>query len=226
MEQTMTREHGTRAKYVVEKCRCQPCTIANRLYARERDRTERRVAYGIEAPAVIFIDATETREHIQWLRKVGIGRRQIHATSRVALSTIQKIASGQLLRIRPQTADRILAVGRHRAAGGTLVDAKATWRLINDLLKHGWTKTQIARHINGNSDARALQISKTKIRKSTAEAVQQLHDQIMFRIVEERRLSNERTIKSRAMRATVRGSGDSETTSNCSNRSQPATSRT
>ena len=220
----MTREHGTRAKYVVEKCRCQPCTIANRLYARERDRTERRVAYGIEAPAVIFIEATETREHIQWLRKVGVGRRQIHATSGVALSTIQKIGSGQLLKIRPKTADRILAVGRHRAAGGTLVDAKPTWRLINDLLKHGCTQTQIARHINHN--ARALQISKTKIRRSTAEAVQQLHDQIMFRIVEERRLSNERTKKSRAMRATVTGSGDDETMTSSSNRSLAATSQT
>jgi hypothetical protein len=224
MEQTMTREHGTRAKYVVEKCRCQPCTIANRLYARERDRTERRIAYGIESPPVIFIDATETREHIQWLRQVGVGRRQIHATSRVARSTIQKIGSGQLLKIRPQTADRILAVGRHRAAGGTLIDAKPTWRLINDLLKHGCTRAQIARHINHN--ARALQISKTKIRKSTAEAVQQLHDQIMFRIVEERRLSNERTKKSRAMRATVTGSEDDETTTNSSNHSQPATSQT
>jgi hypothetical protein len=224
MEQTMTREHGTRAKYVVEKCRCQPCTIANRLYARERDRTERRVAYGIESPPVIFIDATETREHIQWLRQVGVGRRQIHATSRVARSTIQKIGSGQLLRIRPQTADRILAVGRHRAAGGTLVDAKPTWRLINDLLKHGCTRAQIARHINHN--ARALQISKTKIRKSTAEAVQQLHHQIMFRIVEERRLSNERTKKSRAMRATVTGSEDDETTTNSSNHSPLATSQT
>ena len=222
----MTREHGTRAKYVVEKCRCQPCTIANRLYARERDRKERRVAYGIEAPSVIFIDATETREHIQWLRKVGIGRRQIHATSRVALSTIQKIASGQLLRIRPTTADRILAVGLHKASGGTLVDAKPTWRLINDLLKHGWTKTQIARHINDDPDARALQISKTKIRRSTADKVQQLHDQTMFRIVEERRLGNERTKKSRAARAAVTGVGESETTSNCSNRSPAATSRT
>ncbi len=220
----MTREHGTRAKYVVEKCRCQPCTIANRLYARERDRTERRVAYGIESPPVIFIDATETREHIQWLRKVGIGRRQIHATSGVALSTIQKIASGQLLRIRPKTADRILAVGRHKAAGGTLVDAKQTWRLINDLLKHGCTQTQIARHINHN--ARALQISKTKIRRSTAEAVQQLHDQIMFRIVEERRLSNERTKKSRAMRATVTGSEDDETKTSSSNHSPAATFQT
>ena len=224
MEQTMTREHGTRAKYVVEKCRCQPCTIANRLYARERDRTERRIAYGIESPPVIFIDATETREHIQWLRQVGVGRRQIHATSRVARSTIQKIGSGQLLKIRPQTADRILAVGRHRAAGGTLIDAKPTWRLINDLLKHGCTRAQIARHINHN--ARALQISKTKIRKSTAEAVQQLHDQIMFRIVEERRLSNERTKKSRAMRATVTGSEDDETTTNSSNHSPLATSQT
>ena len=222
----MTREHGTRVKYVVEKCRCEPCTIANRLYARQRDRQERRVAYGIEAPTVIFIDATETREHIQWLRQVGIGRRQIHATSRVALSTIQKIASGQLLRIRPTTADRILAVGLHKAAGGTLIDAKPTWRLIDDLLKHGWTKTRIARHIDDNSNARSLQISKTKIRRSTADKIQQLHNQAMFRIVEERRLSNERTKKSRAARATVTGFGDDETMTSSSNRSPAATSRT
>lgn len=29
------RQHGTRAKYVVEKCRCVPCTEANNLYMRD-----------------------------------------------------------------------------------------------------------------------------------------------------------------------------------------------
>lgn len=29
------RAHGTRTKYVHEKCRCEPCTIANRTYQQQ-----------------------------------------------------------------------------------------------------------------------------------------------------------------------------------------------
>lgn len=36
------RAHGTRAKYVHEHCRCEPCTLANRRYARENQRATSR----------------------------------------------------------------------------------------------------------------------------------------------------------------------------------------
>lgn len=224
MEQTMSRQHGTRAKYVIEKCRCESCTEANRIYARERDRRVRRVTYGIEAPTIIFVDATETREHLQWLSSRGVGKRQIQSVSGVALTTIDKIRQGKISKCRPETADRLLAVGSHKAAAGTTVDAKDTWRLINDLLKHGWTRYRIAQHITGNPNARALQIGKARVLKSTAAKVQHLHDQTMFRIVEDRRLSNERTKKSRAARATVTQDSESgETISDCSSHSLSAT---
>jgi len=186
------RQHGTRAKYVIEKCRCQPCTEANRLYQRQRDRHERRVRFGIEDPRPAFIDATETRQHLDWLRRVGVGKRQIHAETGISVTTIWKIRNGTVTKIRRATAEKLLAVGRSKAAGGARVDAKPTWKLINDMLKHGWTKTAIAKALGSKAKTPALQLGRRTVTARQARAVQQLHHQAMFRIVEDRRIAAER----------------------------------
>ena len=186
------REHGTRAKYVFEKCRCEPCTDANRTYQRERDRHQRRVAFGIEAPQYAYIDATEARDHLRWLRKVGVGKRQVHTETGLSLSAIDKIRSGRVTKCREGTANKILAVGRSKAADGAFIDAKQTWRLINDLLKHGLTKRAIATALGSTAKNPTLQIGRSKVTAKNARAVAQLHERAMFRIVEERRMAAER----------------------------------
>ena len=178
------REHGTRAKYVVEKCRCEPCTVANRLYQRERDRRARRVAYGIEPPRLAFIDATETRDHLRWLKSKHVGTRTISMRTGIARTTIWKIMAGTVTKIRPDTADKLLAVGKSTVANGALVDAKDTWRRIDDLIRHGWTKAAIDRAIGGRG--RALQIGKRRVRACTARAVEQLHATALLPVIVQR----------------------------------------
>jgi len=195
------RQHGTRVKYVIEKCRCQPCTEANRLYQRERDRHERRVQFGIEDPRPAFIDATETRQHLHWLSKVGVGKRQIHAETGISVTTIWKIRKGTVTKIRPTTADKILAVGRSKAADGARVDAKPTWKLINDLLKNGWTKTAIAKELGSQAKTPVLQLGRRTVTARQARAVQQLHHRAMFRILEDRRIAAERQRRYRQVNA-------------------------
>ena len=178
------RQHGTRAKYVIDKCRCEPCTVANRVYQRERDRHTRRVAYGIEPPRPAYIDATETREHLRWLKSKHVGTRTISMRTGIARTTIWKIMAGTVTKIRPDTADKLLAVGKSTVANGALVDAKDTWRRINDLLRHGWTKSAIDRALGGQG--RALQIGKKRVRASTARAVEQLHATALLPVIVER----------------------------------------
>ena len=186
------REHGTRAKYVFEKCRCEPCTEANRLYARERDRHLRRVSYGIEAQRPAYIDATDARIHLQWLSIVGVGKRQVADRTGISISAIDKLRKGKVTKCRPETVDKILAVGRSKAADGAYIDAKATWQLIDDLLKHGWTKTAISKALGSTAKTPSLQIGRKRVTAKKARAVKHLHDQAMFRIVEERRMATQR----------------------------------
>jgi len=186
------RDHGTRAKYVVEKCRCEPCTEANRLYARERDRHLRRVSYGIEAQRPAYIDATDARIHLQWLSIVGVGKRQVADRTGISISAIDKLRKGKVTKCRPETVDKILAVGRSKAADGAYIDAKATWKLIDDLLEHGWTKTAISKALGSTAKTPSLQIGRKRVTAKKARAVKQLHDRAMFRIVEERRMAAQR----------------------------------
>lgn len=185
------RQHGTRAKYVVEKCRCEPCTNANRTYARQRDRQARRVRYGFDEPNPAFVDATEAREHLLWLSSVGIGKRRVAELTGVSLSAIDKLRQGNRAKCRPETAAKILAVGRSRASDGAFIDAKKTWRLIDDLLKHGWTKQAIAKAIGSKAQRPALQLQLNKVTAKNARAIEQLHEREMFRIIEDRRLAAE-----------------------------------
>ena len=185
------REHGTRAKYVVEKCRCEPCTNANRTYARQRDRQARRVRYGFDEPKPAFIDATEAREHLLWLSSVGVGKRRVAELTGVSLSAIDKLRQGNRTKCRPQTADKILGVGRSRASDGAFIDAKKTWRLIDDLVKHGWTKQAIAKAIGSKAQRPALQLQPNQVTARNARAIEQLHEREMFRIIEDRRLAAE-----------------------------------
>jgi hypothetical protein len=186
------RQHGTRAKYVVEKCRCESCTQANRDYALQRDRHKRRVAFGLEEHKPAFVDATEAREHLLWLSKVGVGKRQVHAQTGVSLTSIYDIRSGRLTKCRLSTANKILAVGRSKTADGALVDAKQTWRRINDLLKHGWTKQAIAKAIGSKAKTPSLQLGRNTVTTRQARAIEQLHEREMFRIIQDRRIATER----------------------------------
>lgn len=178
------RAHGTRARYVfgagpgpTEPCRCVDCSIAAGDYEKERQRLR---AAGIEA----YIDATEAREHLRFLRERNVGRRTVAAQTGLGQSTIAKIASGQRTRIRPETADKILAVGLHRGSSKTWVDASATWRLIDDMVAHGITKRAIGRAIG--QGGHSLQLERTRIEKRNAEAVRAFYDEVMADVVARR----------------------------------------
>lgn len=186
------REHGTRAAYVFgiepganpgNGCRCDPCRRANREYQRSRDRAARRPDE--ELPPA-FIDATEVRAHLHWLGTQGIGLRTVADRARVSRSTLAKLRAGSARRCTPAVADRVLAVGIHRASPGCLLDATHTWELIDDMLTHGHTRTAIAQMLGSRARTPALQLHRTRVTAANAKKVEEVYRTLMADVIARR----------------------------------------
>ena len=171
------REHGTRAKYAIERCRCEPCTIANRVYARNLAREHAARAYGIDVEPRL-IDATPSRERLALLRRNGIGLRTVEKLTGIDRKTALEIISGETKRVRPDTYDLIMSITYDDRPGGTLIPAGPTWQLLNKLIRAGHTRTAIATAIAGKP-TRALQIERKQVRLDTARKVEQVYLELM-----------------------------------------------
>jgi hypothetical protein len=162
---------GTRAKYVAKVCRCVRCRAANSRYERERAAKRR------AGEADPLVPATAARAHLAALSRAGIGRRVVSAAGDVPTGTLAEITQGRKLQIRRSTERRILAVDASARAGGTLVDAGPTWRLIGRLLEEGFTKTELARRLRFR--ALALQLGRRRITARNAVRVERFYWTIM-----------------------------------------------
>lgn len=197
--QRQERPHGTRARYVFggtghdwhNGCRCFECTTAAVLYEKRRVAARRRG----EQP---FIDATEARKHLLWLRANGVGRRTIEAEAGLSNSTVSKIASGRVQRIRPATAEKILAVHLGKAAGGTHVDAARTFAQVADLIDTvGMTRAEIALALGAQTPT--LQIGRNgRVTRATADKVDALWSEHMRPVLVERENNARRKASYRA----------------------------
>ena len=136
---------------------------------------ERRRSKGIET----LFDNTEAREHLRWLSANGVGWRTVHEQTGLSQTAINNIRLGRFRRSRRETIDAILAVGTHNRAGGGRVDAGPTWRLIEDMLRYGYTKTYIAGRLGSSAKRPALQIKRELVLQSTADAVAELHAELV-----------------------------------------------
>lgn len=174
----VVRAHGTQACYVHgpyrgahnEGCRCEPCRAANR--AREQAYRQR------VAPA--YVAAGPARAHLAWLANQGVGLKQVARVSGLPHGSLSKLVYGQngrppSRRIRPATAEKILAVTPRDGAAGSRVPATPTWAHITQLLERGWTKTAIARAVGQGGPG--LQIGRAWVQRRTARRIEALLDQ-------------------------------------------------
>lgn len=170
------RPHGTRVKYVVEKCRCEPCRLANRAAENARQHAMRRP----DEVWLPYVPAAPVRRHIRELMAQGIGPKSIATMSGVPHGAISKLMYGDYKgrgpskRIRPETERKILAVTIETADRAQKIPAGPTWKLLDDLLARGFTKVWIAQQLVGPS-ARSLQVRPDFVRASTARKVEALH---------------------------------------------------
>lgn len=150
----MTREHGTRACYTLDRCRCPACTAAQSAYTvaymRDRNRPDGRARK---------VDAAEVRRHIAWLRSHGALLKDIAGRSGVSISGVHRIVHGHQPTMRVTTAERILGVhlGALGITPGQTTTRKATklpWAPLEalaarqlELPAHQVTRAQLAGHL-------------------------------------------------------------------------------
>jgi len=144
-KRTTPREHGTRAKYTVDKCRCDECRRACAEY--ERERTAR------IAPAYVL--AQPAREHVEHLMALGMGFKRVAEVAGVSPSAVAALLYGKKVgdkhraptrRIRPETAAALLGV-EFRPGNGANVDATEMWRQVEERVAAGIPRTRIAERV-------------------------------------------------------------------------------
>lgn len=176
-----TREHGDRAKYVNEKCRCEPCTQANTDAENNRYRQQ---AYGRWQP---YVDAEPVRAHVRMLMDHGYGWKRIAVMAGVSRGTVEKLLYGSQHRgmgpskgIRPENADKLLAVrpDRERVGGAVPVDATGTRRRLQALVAGGWPQARLAARLDMAPSNFGVTLNSEKVLASTECAVRALYDQL------------------------------------------------
>jgi hypothetical protein len=176
----VSRPHGSHAAYAIDRCRCDPCRQAQRDYNRNRNRQLARPD-GIWEP---YVDAGPVREHLEWLRSCGVGLKSVAKLAAVSHGTLSKLVYGDpgrrmppSRRIRPGTARKVMAVMPYHAAGAQRVPAAPTWRLLDDLIARGWSRSEITRRLGHQGPG--LQISRDRVYASTARQVERLHAELV-----------------------------------------------
>ena len=202
-------EHGTRAAYVLDRCRCQPCTEQNA--AAERRRSTSRV-YG--SPTSGLIDAEPARRHVTALREEGFSLVRIAALSGVGQGTINALIYGVPTRRRPpsthvraDTAGRLLAVqfDPHKVAAGRRINATGTQRRLQALAARGWSIPQLA--LRSELPARTLRraLSSDSITAASARAVRELYEHLQHTPAPRRTPQEHATARKTAARARAAG---------------------
>lgn len=142
-EKFKNKTHGKHSTYS-KGCRCEDCTVAHRLYYRERQRIHRRAEQGIgPKPEPQFIDATQAREHLLHLARHGIGHKSVMEKTGIYKSNLQKIRQGKQKTISRDTERRILSVFISSIDAFEFVDATYTRKLQQELLDAGFTHKKI-----------------------------------------------------------------------------------
>lgn len=147
-------QHGTRTAYVVDRCRCDACTEANRDWARDHARQAAAAAW--DPTLQPYVSGDIVRAHIAQLRAAGMGRRAIAAAAGLAESTLCGIMHGYhaddpnhphhrppRLKVRREVAERILSV-TFTPAPHAVVDATGTRRRMQALVAVGWSQARLA----------------------------------------------------------------------------------
>lgn len=173
------RWHGTRAKYVVESCRCTPCKRANR---REENHRTRMHIYGRWQP---YVDADPVRAHVATLEAYGLGWKRIARLAGVSTGCMSKLLYGHpqrglapSKRVRPETAAKILAVtaAADVLAGHSTIDGTGTRRRLQALCAAGWPQAQLARRLRMTPANFGDTLRGRDVYVSTARAVTQLYE--------------------------------------------------
>ena len=174
-------QHGERTTYVLDRCRCLPCSASNAAYENECTRLK---AYGRWDH---YVDAEPSRTHIRSLTGQGMGLKRITAVSDVSQGLLWKLMYGKTQpdgsrtpsqRVRRDTEERILAIGLN-LADGAKIPACGSRRRIQALMCLGYSQSVIAERVGmlPSNFSQTLHHG-TDILVSTAKAIEQVYDDL------------------------------------------------
>lgn len=163
------KPHGVRLRYMAG-CRCDACRKANSSYENERQKARRAGDWNGIVPA------TAARAHMLKLRRQGVGRRAVQACTDIADTILQEVVSGKKANIRARTARLILLVTKAQAADHALISAKASRRLLDELLAEEYPESYLATRL-GYKNGR-LQFTSGKITVRNAAQIERLHREL------------------------------------------------
>lgn len=178
-------QHGTRACYVLDRCRCEPCSKATSDAENERRRIK---AYGRYAK---YVDADPVRLHVRELMDSGIGLKQIVKLGAASQGTLWKLMYGKTQadgtrtpsrRVLRTTAERLYALEPDPAnlAGGALIDQTGTARRLQALVAIGYSQRTLATRLGITHDGNFLPLvhGSRRVTKATAEKVAALYGEL------------------------------------------------
>lgn len=174
--------HGTRTAYVVDKCRCRPCTDASTQVQSKRNKD---IAYGRHDSGRVAADPV--RAHVTYLAENGISMKQLSKLSGVSLSTIGTLMYGRperghgpYPRVHKATADRILAVepSLDNMAAGRAIDATGTVRRLQALVAIGWSQASLGKQLFVEKGNMAVLMGATHVTVRRAKQVKDLYDRL------------------------------------------------
>jgi hypothetical protein len=178
-ERVIDRPHS-RAKYVIEKCRCAVCREGHRKYEQNRRRQR---AYGRAS----YVNAEPARAHVRALQSAGMGWHRIAAFAGVHNSVVSKLLYGDRSRgmepskrVRPATAAKLLAVtaGLDVLGATVLFDATGTHRRLRALVTIGWSQAKLAARLSMEPGNFGKTIRSLRVQAVTARAVRALYDEL------------------------------------------------
>lgn len=172
-ELAANRNHGDRLRYMAG-CRCFDCRRANSAYEAAR-KIARAAGEGNG-----IVPSGKARAHLKALSSQGIGRRSVAAACDVADTILGDIISGRKARIRAGTERAILAVTPAAASDGVLVPAKATWKMLDELIADGYTRRKLAVGLGSKSKTPSLQLKRDFVTVRSAYSVERLFEQLKF----------------------------------------------
>jgi hypothetical protein len=110
------------------------------------------------------------------LSELGVGRHAVADASSVSGSILWSIIKGEKKNIRSRTERAILAVTVAQAADHALIDAGETWKLIDELLADGYSKSILARNLGYKGHG--LQLNRHKVTARNAYEVRRVYEQL------------------------------------------------
>lgn len=167
------RPHGDRLRYMAG-CRCFDCRRSNSAYEAAR-KIARAAGEGNG-----IVPAGKARAHLKALSLRGIGRRSVAAACDVADTILGDIIAGRKTRIRAATERAILSVTPAAASDGVLVPARATWRMLDELIADGYTRRKLAVALGSKSKTPSLQLKRDFVTVRSAYQVGRLFDRLRF----------------------------------------------